>query len=115
MKINQFILYLTMAIPLFSKEFHSIQSNYLDFRGKPSHKVFLEAHGINKQKSTIKLTPYFSVSFSINNLSEFDSSLLNELAIPLNLDFYIKKIINIYPQIVSNEFGMQEYIKVKKK
>ncbi len=91
MKINQFILYLTMAIPLFSKEFHSIQSNYLDFRGKPSHKVFLEAHGINKQKSTIKLTPYFSVSFSINNLSEFDSSLLNELAIPLNLDFYIKK------------------------
>ncbi len=85
------ILYLTITIPLFSKDFHSIKSNYLDSRGKPSHKVFLEAHGINKQNSTIKLTPYFSVSFSKNDLLEIESSLPNKLAIPLNADFYIQK------------------------
>ena len=72
MKIKQVIIWLTILVPLFSEEFDSIQSNYLDSNNKPSHKIFLEDHGISKQNTTIKLTPYFSVSFSKNEKSHDD-------------------------------------------
>ena len=90
MKIKQVIIWLTILVPLFSEEFDSIQSNYLDSNNKPSHKIFLEDHGISKQNTTIKLTPYFSVSFSKNDLVAFGKELPKLSAKPLNLDFYLK-------------------------
>ena len=52
MKLNQFIFYLLIVAPSFSNDYYTIQSNYKDSEGKPSHKVFLKSHGITKQNST---------------------------------------------------------------
>ena len=67
-----------------------LQSQYLDNDGMPSHDSFLQAHGLNHQNSKIESTPYFTVSFAMDDLIENNGSYKpTESAKLLNLDFHI--------------------------
>lgn len=68
-----------------------IQSLYLDENGMPSHNLFLQANGLNRQNSKTESTPYFTVSFAMDDLIENNGNYKPaESAKLLNLDFYVE-------------------------
>ena len=72
---------------------HVIQSLYLDSEGMPSHDVFLKTHGLYPINSTVKSTPYFTVSFLKDDvLKKNEEFELGESAELLNPDFYVETI-----------------------
>ncbi len=92
MHINNFILFIFTSTILISEDFQSIKSQYLGIDGVPSHETFLRAHGIEQQKSKVKYTPFFSVSFSTNDiLNNAGTKMPNKLATPFNVDVFLKR------------------------
>lgn len=74
-----------------------LQSNYLDENGMPSHDLFLQANGLNRQNSKIESTPYFTVSFSMDDLIENNGTYRpSESANLLNTDFYVETKSEFY-------------------
>lgn len=68
-----------------------LQSLYLDENGMPSHDQFLEATGLNRQNPKVESTPYFTVSFAMDDLIEKNGNYKPvESANLLNLDFYVE-------------------------
>lgn len=68
-----------------------LQSNYLDDDGFPSHDLFLQANGLKRQNLKIESTPYFTVSFLVDDLIENSGSYKpSESANLLNMDFYVE-------------------------
>ena len=66
-----------------------IQSLYLDANGMPSHDMFLKANGINSINVKTQSTPYFTVSFLMEDVLEENGKYRpTKSAELLNLDFY---------------------------
>jgi len=92
MRINNIILFIILSSIIFSEDIQFIKSQYLGLDGIPSHETFLRAHGIEQQQSKIKYTPYFSVSFSTNDISNNSGIIMpNKLAKPFNVDVFLKR------------------------